>query len=283
MTTQYKEIPLSGLRVHPGYQRELDEGRVLKIVAEYDPRLLGVLMIAHDDHQAPTWVWDGQHRLEALRRLGFTTAWAQISPDTPQDQATLFVRAQEGRKNITPAARHRAQLFAGEPKAKEIDEIVASFGYKLSNDAGAKNIRAVRAMYWMYERGGSTAVRRTMNVVTSAWANLASAFDDRVLKGLSLTLIAFPDLDTSMVADALRNESPRALLMDSQARTRSVTGSNNHIELARSFIKIINKHSGRRLRDPFTRHGRLRGTKPTKKAIAKANANGKTTTTVVTT
>lgn len=261
MTTHYKEIPLSGLRIHPEYQRSLDEGRTQKIVAEFDPRLLGVLMVANDDHGSPTWVWDGQHRLEALRRMGFTSAWAQISPDTPKDQASLFVRAQEGRKNITPAARHRAQLFAGDPKAIEVNDIVASFGYRLSDEQKDKNVRAVRAAYWIFDKGGSDALRRTMAVVTSAWANLSSAFDDRVLKGLSLMLIAYPDLETATVVEALRNESPRALLMDSQARSRSAAGSNNHTEFARTVIKIVNKHSGRRLRDPFTRHGRLRTAK----------------------
>jgi hypothetical protein len=271
-TTRYELVPLAGLDIHPGYQRGLDEGRVQKIVAEFDPRLLGVLMVSEDGSGKPKWVFDGQHRLESLRRMGWTEAFAQISADAPADQARLFVKGQEERKNITPGSRHRAMLFAGDPIAAEIDSIIASFGYKLSNDAGEKNIRAVRASYWIHAKGGSSALRRTMTVVTSAWSNLTSAFDDRVLKGLALALIAYPDLDVAVVADAVRNESPRALLLDSQAKSTGA-GSNNHTEFARTIIRLVNKQTGRRLRDPFTRGGRVRAAK---QRVAKAKASGKT-------
>ena len=61
-------VPVEDLFVDPSYQRTLDEKRVDRIASEFDPALLGTREVSARNGRSA--VFDGQHRLAALRKIG---------------------------------------------------------------------------------------------------------------------------------------------------------------------------------------------------------------------
>ncbi len=58
-------VPLGRMRVNPLAQRDLNQARVDKLVAEFDPEQLGTPVVNHRGECF--YVIDGQHRFEALK------------------------------------------------------------------------------------------------------------------------------------------------------------------------------------------------------------------------
>lgn len=62
-------VPISLMRTSPVAQRELNQSRVDYIAANFDPEDLGTPTVSHRDGHF--YVIDGQHRVEALKQIGW--------------------------------------------------------------------------------------------------------------------------------------------------------------------------------------------------------------------
>lgn len=247
---EFAEIDLTQLEAHPGYQRPLDSKRVDRMVQNYDDRLVGVLKVARDADGLSRYVWEGQHRHQMLLRLGIKRWVCQITDDTPQDQANLFVLEQEGRKNIRWPDRHRASAFAQKQEAVEIEQIVQSFGLKVGDRRHPDVIGAIGSLYFLYKRGGAEHVRETLDVITGSWsATVADRFENRVIRGVARFLWAYDDskVDRGKLKLALRTEVPKQLLAAAAEGTGG-TGSNNHEKFAEVLVKVYNRSANVKLR-----------------------------------
>src|SRR3990167_4119708 len=92
------------------YQRTLDEARVKKIVDNYDPHLIGTILVARRS-DGSLWVIDGQHRVAALRLLGHSVVLATVYADTTDaGEALLFVAANSNRGPPNQWEKFRARL-----------------------------------------------------------------------------------------------------------------------------------------------------------------------------
>jgi hypothetical protein len=84
-------VQLADLRVDLNYARELDEAWVRKIVAEWHPALFRCPLVAQRP-DGSLWIIDGQHRVEAAKRLGFDAAHAiVVQMDDVRREAHFFV------------------------------------------------------------------------------------------------------------------------------------------------------------------------------------------------
>lgn len=85
------EVPLADLNVDSNYARELDEAWVETIVSGWDPDLFRNPLVSRRS-DGSLWVVDGQHRVEAAKRLGFDWVHAIVIPiDDVEKEAYLFV------------------------------------------------------------------------------------------------------------------------------------------------------------------------------------------------
>lgn len=58
-------VPIAQMKVNPLAQRELNQARVDKLAANFDPEQIGTPTVNHRD--GAYYIIDGQHRIEALK------------------------------------------------------------------------------------------------------------------------------------------------------------------------------------------------------------------------
>lgn len=78
------------VRVDHGYSRELDGAWVQELVDNFDERLLGTVVVNRRDADS-LYIVDGQHRVEAARRLGFTHLWVLIVARGVRTEPELYL------------------------------------------------------------------------------------------------------------------------------------------------------------------------------------------------
>lgn len=148
------------IRIDQSYQRELVSARHIERICESFAWDLFFAIGVNCRVDGSIYVFDGQHRLEAVKRL--------FGPDekvpalvttglSAQDEAKLFYAMQTTRRPVRPEERFRAQVFRAEPCALEIREIAARHGYSLiAGDEGVR-IQSVSAIEDLYHPNGRRA------------------------------------------------------------------------------------------------------------------------------
>lgn len=224
--SRYKRVPLADLFVDEGYQRVLDENRVNGIVENFEPALLGALEVSHRNGKCA--VFDGQHRLEALRRRGHKDAPCLVHEglDVP-DEAMLFVRLQTQRRSLKPIDRFKARLCAGDEQAHAIRGIVEEHGYRIAGGHGGDRaeIGAVTALDRVYARGGIYLLNETLALMT-VWQGEPRSTDGALIEGLGIAVQRFEgDRRWEGIESALAGITATSLLRKAMAALEMGGGS----------------------------------------------------------
>lgn len=182
---KYVQMDVRNLSIDKGYQRELDHRRVDRIVDDYDPRLLGVLEVSIRNGNGKGTVFDGGHRLAALKKLKITKVPVLAHSDlTPKEEAMLFVALQNGRKRVNPIQRFAAQVFSGDLFAVDLKAAVEEAGWHVSRhgsgpDTGIKGIVTLERIF----RNGNLAETLAL---AELWRGDEKVTDAMFLDGLAL-------------------------------------------------------------------------------------------------
>jgi hypothetical protein len=240
-------VPIADLNVDTSYQRQLYETHVQKILRAYDEDLVDLLHV-NVRADGSMWVYDGQHRMEVLRRLGQDYAPCAMKHGlTREEEAHLYRQLNSARKHTTRMDDFRAALAEGDPQAKAIDAICREAGFIIrSGGTGQANtLKAVAAAWKAYDRG---VLGDVLKVVTDAWPGEHEAVDGTVINGMSFLLrnISVEPMlrgrfEMMDLAKKLGTVHPRQLLQRSRA-----AGGNSEISMAREIVAHYN--SGKRTR-----------------------------------
>lgn len=211
---KYRKLPVATIVTDERYQRELVPARVRRIVRNFDARQLGALEVSERD-DGTIAIFDGQHRLEALKELGIETAPCFVHKLTAEDEAGLFVRLQMDRKAPSPVERFRAQVFSGDEQAVAVEDIAIEAGFVIWNRerAGQHNaIRAINALERIYKREGAETLRATLTTVADLWAGDERSTDGYLLEGVAEFLRGYANRYGSEERDRLREVAPTVIL-----------------------------------------------------------------------
>jgi hypothetical protein len=207
-------LPASKLFADPAYQRPLDELRVSRMVAEFDPTLLGVLEVSERSDGRYALI-DGQHR------------WAvaiQASDDddtqlvcnvhrglSPTDEARLFYEIDAKRRNLTGWDRWWARRGSGDPAVLAIEEVVAKHGLQVAAATKDGTVRATRACEWVVELGGLGLLDQALNVVLAGFGNTADALDGELIHGTAMVLHYYTrdEVELQRLVEQLQTIPPR--------------------------------------------------------------------------
>lgn len=113
------------------YQRPVSSAHVAKIVREFDERLLGLPVLSVRDN-GDCYVVDGQHRIEALRKLGVTDVECQVLREADsQAEAHLFVKVNTTKKGLNGVDKFFGLLEAKNQSALACKALFAKYGWEL--------------------------------------------------------------------------------------------------------------------------------------------------------
>lgn len=162
-------VPLGLMRVSPVAQRELNQSRVDKIAANLDIEQIGAPTVSK--REGGYFIIDGQHRVEALRQIGWGDQQIQCwtyEGLTESEEAEKFLKLNDVLA-VAALPKFRVAVQAGREMECDIDRIVRACECKVTADKVAGGIGAVGTLIRIYERGGPKTLSRTIRMVRDAF------------------------------------------------------------------------------------------------------------------
>lgn len=158
---QIQLIPLTSI-VTEEYQRVLNMKNVSGIVRDFDPAKLGVLVVSHRPDGTYS-ILDGQHRLTALRKLGFAAANCIVLEGmTIQQEADYFRRQNENKQSLRIADTFNAAVWAEDEESVTIKGIMDRYGFRLGKSGQPMCVCAIGALQSIIRQFGVSVLELTL-------------------------------------------------------------------------------------------------------------------------
>lgn len=137
------------LRIDQTYQRQLNNGKRLRIASNFNWAAFGVLICARRV-DGGLWVIDGQHRhAAAMSRSDVADVPVIIFnlEGSIADEAIDFLVVNKDRRALTGVESFKSQIAAGDELAIAVDRMVSGTGHRISTGTDVNSIRCVAALY----------------------------------------------------------------------------------------------------------------------------------------
>lgn len=171
-------IAVDVLTADPRYQRTIESrssrANITRIVERFSWALFGAATVA--DTPDGYRVIDGQHRIEAARRLEIAEVPCLLVEALDlAAQAQLFVDANRHRVGLTALAMHHAMVAAGDTVAVAIQHICAEADVEIlrypvmASMMKPRQLQAVGSLSMVLKRHGADVLRDTLMIVARHW------------------------------------------------------------------------------------------------------------------
>lgn len=221
-------IAVNALNVDHDYQRALSSSLIKQITADFDPGLIGSLIVSKRDDGF--YVIDGQHRLYALRKLGIKQVLCVVYFGlTPQQEARLFVKFNGNRKKPTALKLFNGRIKSGDPVANQINQIVRSCNFVLGKSGGQSinTIIAVKTLEEIFKQLGAPGLKRVLHLLSQTWNGSVESLNNHMLNGMRVLISKagsyFTDAD---FISKMKRVEPVVILRE--AKSFSSTFSNHY-------------------------------------------------------
>ena len=226
-------------------QRPLDTAWVNRIVADYQPDALGVLVV-NRRLDGTIHVIDGQHRLAATRAVGREHAELEClvySGLSKQDEAAMFRRL-NNMKNVQPLDRFRVRTVEQEPVAVAINALLRKYGWELRTGKGPFSFASVSTIEKVYRSSEDPdrVVDLTLYILTTAWGGRAESMRSELVAGVGAILSRYGDaVDIPKLVEQLAQHSGGPLGIVGKARAlREARGGTMVDAAAEILVNMIN-------------------------------------------
>jgi hypothetical protein len=177
-------VPIAQIKVSPLAQRELKQARVDHIAANLDVEQIGNPTV--NERDGAFYIIDGQHRVEALRKIGWgdqqIQCWRYVGL-TESEEAEKFLKLNDTLA-VSAFAKFRVGVQAGREVECDIDRIVRANDLCVSLDAVPGAIRAVGTLRRIYVRADGHTLARTLRIIRDAYGD--AGLEASVLDGIGL-------------------------------------------------------------------------------------------------
>jgi hypothetical protein len=240
-------IPLDRVKVNPLAQREQNQARVDRLVAEFDLEQLGYPTVNHrEDHY---WVIDGAHRIAALKEwLGDDWEAQQVQCQTyegltEEEEAEVFLKLNDTLA-VQAFAKFRIGVQAGRDEETDVDRIVRQCLLRVSQDKGDGAIAAVGTLMRVYRRGGPQSLARTLLIIRDSYGD--PGLEAPVIDGIGLLCHRYNgELDDARLVERLSKAHGGVnALMGKAENLRKQTGNPRNHCVAAAAVEINNSGRG---------------------------------------
>ena len=208
-----KRIPIDSLKF-AGYQRELKQSKVNKIAKNFMPDIVGIGLVSFRDGEF--WCLDAQHRIEAMKKLGYKEVVCQVLTGlTYEQECRRFNVLNTGRTQLTANQVFHCRV---EEKDKETLELVALFHkyrFDYNKNCGMKSdnvIGAVSKFVKIQKAYGNEMVDRVLKTIRNAWYGDKNSLASAIITGLATFFAENENVDDAMLVKALEKVMPAMLV-----------------------------------------------------------------------
>ncbi len=239
-------VPIAFMRVSPVAQRDLNQSRVDRIVADFDPEQLGTPTVNHRDGH--WYIIDGQHRIEGLRQIGWddqqVQCWAYEGL-TEQEEAEKFLKLNDVLA-VDAFAKFKVGVQAGRAVESDIDRIVRAQGLCVSRVMVPGAVRAVGTLLRVYNRADAAVLARSLGIIRDAYGD--AGLEGPVIDGIGLLCARYNgELDVPTAVKKLGNAHGGVNGLLNQAEgLRQKTGNAKGHCVAAAAVGILNSGKGGR-------------------------------------
>ena len=212
---ELKRIPIKDIKF-AAYQREIKPAKIKKIIKNFVPDVMGIALVSFRNGEF--WCIDAQHRIEALKELGYTEMLCQVLTGlTYEEECYRFVLLNTGRTQLSAN-----QVFHGRVEEKDSDAVELvnmfkkyRFDYNKNNGRKENNlIGAVSKFIKIQKTYGIDMVERVLNILRSAWYGDKSSLASAIITGLATYLSEKTDVNDSILIKALEKIMPDMLIIE---------------------------------------------------------------------
>lgn len=183
---------VSTLRVSTNAQRKYREAHAQKIANKFDPDKIGIPVVSIRDGHA--WVIDGQHRVAALKLIGYGDQQIQCDTYTgltERDEAEMF-DGRNDQKAVLPYDRFMVRITAHRQRECDIARTVAANNLELGHGDG--KIGCVTALGKVYDLAGPERLGKALRILRDSWG--APAMSAQLIEGMGFVVHRYNgDLD----------------------------------------------------------------------------------------
>lgn len=239
-----KWIPIPQMKVSPVAQRDINQARVDRLAIDFDLEQLGTPTV--NERDGGFYILDGQHRVEALRQIGYgdqqVQCWCYVDLDD-QEMAEKFDRLNDVLA-VHAFDRFRIRVNADRPVETDINRVVHSVGLVISRDALPGSISAVGTLVRVYNRGGAAVLARALRIIRDSFGD--PGLEAPVIDGIGLLCQRYgSDLEDGVAIEKLSKVHGGANgLLGKAETTRRETGQQKNHCVAAAAVEIINGGKG---------------------------------------
>jgi len=237
------------MKVSPLAQRDLNQSRVDHLATNFDPEELGAPTV--NERDGAYFIIDGQHRIEALKQIGWgdqsIQCWAYEGL-TEAVEAEKFLKLNDNLA-VRTMPKFKTAVTAGREIETDIDRIVRAAGLVVSGDGVPGAIRAVATLRKLYVRADGKTLGRTLRIIRDAYGD--AGLEGPVIDGVGLVCQRYNgQLDDAHAIERLAaaNGGANGLLGKADGLRRKTGNAKGHC-VAAAAVEIINagRTGGRKL------------------------------------
>ena len=181
---KFEIIPLDKMFL-AGYQRKLSDTVVDNMTEHFDAGRVGVLIVSQRKDGTYA-VLDGQHRMTALRRLGFTHAICIVLRDMSEaDEADYFRHQHDNTRRLTARDKYKASVCANDEKTLKIQAILTKNTFYAETGGQGTRIEAVAALNAIVDIYGYEILDYALELAAATWPGNKQAVCREMLVALA--------------------------------------------------------------------------------------------------
>lgn len=147
---ELKRLHKKDLRIHPAYQRDLLQLKVLEIASTWSWVGCGAIVVG--DRGGDLWVIDGQHRvMAAMKRSDINELPCIVfKTESVKQEAGAFLDLNAGRKPVSSLGKFKAMIAAGDKAACDVHLMLERLG--ISTKSMASKPKEIKSVAWLIRK-----------------------------------------------------------------------------------------------------------------------------------
>lgn len=237
---EYKNIKPSQINVDPLYQRELETGRVKRIVKEWNDNLVNPPKVSFRDGKY--WVFDGQHTISSWRKVyGDKAIRCRVYYGmTWLDECEMFIAQNGVSKDPTTNDKLKAAFNTGDPDVIDMVKAARYAGVTVNfkNSKATGKCVATASLFKAYKNLERSDFIAMLEAIMAAWPLDRMGLTAGIINGLSTFYKTYKGQfkQTEMVK-TLTKITPNMIIREG----REMPGASGRVN-ARVILRYYNKH-----------------------------------------
>ena len=216
----HMQLPVKDICINMEYQRNLDESRVRKIVASFNPDLVNPLKVNSRDNRF--WLFDGQHTLSALKakfgEKGLLVDCKVYHNQAVEWEAKMFAEQNGVSRIVQTEAKLRALYKAGDVDVVDFYDVTKSLGVKMdfTKGPGINKIQAVATAFKIYKKSLPDYLE-TVGILKEAYPSRTDTYANQLLIGISDFHAKYKEkYKRALLVSQLQRTTPMAIIAESK-------------------------------------------------------------------